>query len=209
MVRAGTTTLMDCVTGLRSAVPRSGTSRSLGFLAAGLLATAGLAGCSTQSIPSPVAPSTAAGAACDQLATVGTGGDYEYTRYQARPGSTWWVTYAVLSNPCDEPIQLVELQPGGPLSGADAQWTGRAGAATPAHVVTALWVSSTATTPAPVGGREVTPGARVQVIAEVRQGPGTDPHRAPALTLTTRTGHGAQSQLELAPHVVLSPATGS
>lgn len=174
-------------------------------MAAVVCSLAGLAACTSPSV-AVSEPSRATAASCVRLTDVGAGG--EFTRYRATAGSTWWVTYAVLANPCGHTLTLVGVQPAGPLQGSDVQWTGRAGAALPDAVVTAVWASTDGIAAAPVNGWEVAAGQQVQILAEVRQIAGAGVHGVPALTLTATSPQGAQTQVRLTPEVALTAATG-
>ncbi len=91
-----------------------------------------------------------------------------FTRFEVAPGSSWWATYAVLSNPCSGPIALRGIKVRGPLSPGPSL-TGR----TMAILVhgseprDAFWPSSEIRSGSDIGGLTFKPGDKYQLAAEV------------------------------------------
>ncbi|MGW5240551.1 hypothetical protein ACWEOW_16600 [Monashia sp. NPDC004114] len=126
------------------------------------------------------------------------------TRFAAAPGSTWWVTYTVISNPCDQPAKLTGLRLGGQQPGSGAVWSGdsKVQVLKEGEIPNAILPGGTSSGPS-VAGYTIPPSQRVEVVALVTAGGGTDmSHRVPALRLGLTDGGGAD-ELLLAPDLRL------
>jgi hypothetical protein len=126
------------------------------------------------------------------------------TRYAAAAGTTWWVTYTVILNPCATAGRLTGLAVVHQQPGSGAAWTGssRVRVLAAGDIPNAVLPGAGAEAPG-VGGFTVKPSERVEVAALVRAGGADDvSHRVPVLELGLRDDAGAD-RLALAPDLRL------
>lgn len=147
---------------------RTGRKVLLGVLATGALVAVGLLVANTAVVLSSRNEATPPLATC---VIAEENHDGYITRYDAGPaGSKWWVSYALLTNPCDRPITLTSIERTGVLEpGFD--WTGKAlvgwpSARQPAQAFftqepdSRIWST-------PLEGAVLRPGQTVQVLVEL------------------------------------------
>lgn len=163
-----------------------------------------VAGCTGAPSPGPVTtvqPTPTPRHACTVESRPLTG---TVTRFAAAPGTAWWVTYTVIVNPCDQPAKLTGLRLGGQQPGSGAVWSGdsKVQVLKEGEIPDAILPGGTSSG-LPVADYTIRPSERVEVVALVRAGGGTDmSHRVPALRLGLTDGGGADDLL-LAPDVRL------
>lgn len=126
------------------------------------------------------------------------------TRYAARPGSTWWAGYTVLTNSCEDEATITGASLSGVLQGSGAAWTGEATAMALADdAVPDAILPGSALTGSHLAGYRLKPGHRVEIMARVTADGARDlAHRVPALAVTLQDAGGPRA-LELSPDISL------
>jgi hypothetical protein len=132
--------------------------------------------------------------------------DGQITRYEAREGTAWWVTYGIVTNRCQGLVRLGTVSLTGPLKpGID--WLGRAmirRLPTGNAPITAFWASRlphgtwTSATGAQVHDHE-----RIQVVALIRMARSSprnkEPRAVPKVSLSFLDSTGASGEITLDP----------
>jgi len=160
----------------------------------GVLASA----CSTGgSLGGPTSQPSATESSCATLVDSASG--TKLTRYEVPNGSNWWVSYAVLTNPCPANVTLRSIEQADPQQASDMGWTGKSGVMPATETPDAFWPASQTRAMSAVPNYIVAPGAKVQIVAEVTQVPGEDPHGIPGLKLRLSGKDGPSTYLALHP----------
>lgn len=121
-------------------------------------------------------------------------------RHAAAPGSTWWITYTVLVNPCATDARITGLSFLGLQPGSDVTWSGTSGVRVlPEGEVPFALRPGASLTPTKLAGYVLKPNTSVEVMALVTKGAErTMPHRVPVLDLAFEESAGPD-ELRLAP----------
>jgi hypothetical protein len=127
------------------------------------------------------------------------------TRYEARQGSVWWVTYGIVTNRCRGIVRIGTVSEGGPLApGID--WLGRAEvrrAPVGTAPVNAFWANRLPPGAwVPANGAQVQEAERLQLVALIRVARSSPRSREPrvvpkaSLTFIDQTGMSGQITLD-------------